>query len=330
MGAYQMDWASLIIAGLSGGIAGAVGGLLGGLFGGRAQSTIITVFVVAGIVVLPRFITPYIEPYIGPLVRDATGQTAVLDEELDKLMAEPLFEAISEGDPEKEEEIKQRLRDAYRTGGEKALLAEVQKIAEEFSDTTVFAKMPYARDEDIVAFFQASVNILRRLEFDNADMCYQWSYGAQFGDPVDPMAFNRTIGERLNKDLIDAIVAVVKNASDTLVTYDQFGAQMSIQQTANAVLGRLEQGPLEVITGLRPAQSTDEKRIVCRTTGDMYAYILGLDNGADTFRELFRPQENVISQLGIGGMSAARHVLLAGDPENVFGDNTETFMNAFR
>ncbi len=325
-----MDWASLIIAGLSGGIAGAVGGLLSGLFGGRAQSIIVTVFVVAGVVALPRFISPYIEPHLGPLLRDATGQTAVLDEELDKLMAEPLFEAITDGDPEKEEEIKQRLRDAYRTGGEKALMAEAQKIGEEFSGTMVFAKMPYARDEDIVAFFQTSVNILRRLEFDNADMCYQWSYGAQFGDPVDPDAFNRAIGDSLNKDLIDTMVAIVKNASSTLVAYDQFGAQLSIQLTANAVLGRLQQGPLEVITGLRPAQSADEKRIVCRATGDMYAYILGLDNGADTFRELFRPQPNIISQLGIGGLSAARHVLLAGDPENVFGDNTETFMNAFR
>lgn len=313
-----MDWASIIIAAISGGIGGGVGALLGALFGERLRSIVTVAFVVAAVVFLPRIIEPYLDPYLGATLRDATGQTAEMEKALDVLMSDPLYEAIIDGDPEKERELRERLTEAYRTGGETGLLQEAQKIGEEFGESTVFVKMPRAREQDIIAFFETSVSILRLLEFEDATVCYQWSYGAQYNDRVDPLKFDRTIGEDLSKKLVQAIVAVVKDASDMPVSYDRTGARLSVQQTATAVLGRLDQGPLEVVAGIRAANSDDEKRAVCRATGDMYAYILGLDNAADTFRELFTPQQDVISQLGFVGLSAIREVVNAGDPEDIF------------
>ncbi len=313
-----MDWASIVIAAISGGIGGAVGGLLGGLFGERAQSTITVIFVIAAVVVLPRFIEPYVEPVIGPALRDATGQTAAFEEQLEQVMAEPIIEAVVDGDPAKEKEIRERLTEAYRTGGIRGFAKEVEAISTEFGETTVFAKLPYARDQDIISLFQTSVDILRLMEFENPAACYQWSYGAQYNDELDPIIFEQIVGRDLNQKLMRNMVAIVKNAGDMPVVYDRAGARFSIQQTAAAVIARLDQGTLQVIGGVRPAKSDEEKRAVCRATGNMYAFIIGLDNASDTFREMFRPREDLISHLGTGGRATIRQIVETGDPENIF------------
>ncbi len=258
------------------------------------------------------------------------ASAATFDEQLDMLLSQPIFVAIIDGDANKEREIRERLKYAYQTGGDDAFLREVQKLGEEFGQNAMVQKIPAARNQDIIEFFSTSVAIARRLEFEDKRICYQWAFGAQYNDRVAPQALDRAIGPQLGERLVYSIVGLIKNAGDQPVPYDRFNAQLSIQQTASSVLGRLDQGPLQVIAGMRPAYNEEEMRVVCRAMGDMYAFILGLDNASDTFREMFRPQPNTVSHLGAGGMTAIRQVFKDGDPENIFAGKDLGFSNALR
>ena len=260
----------------------------------------------------------------------APALAATFEEELDKFIQEPLVQAVIDGEPAVEKDIRDRLTTAYRTGGEAALAREAQKIGEEYGEARMMQKIPGARDQDVVEFFATSVAITRKLEFEDPHLCYAWAYGAQYNDPINPTSLQNAMGKELSDRLLQSMVRVIKFAADTPVLYDRAAAQLSLQTAATAVLGRLDLGPLQVISGMRPASSLDEKAAVCRATGDLYAFVLGLDNAPDALREMLSPQQSVGAHVGVGGMVALREVFKAGDPENIFAGNKESLMNAFK
>lgn len=261
---------------------------------------------------------------------EANAAPAAIESEIDKVLEEPLLDAMTEGDPQKKATLRKRLLDAYDRGGEDALYAEMRKIGEEFGANTVMAKIPRAQDEDLMEYFDTSVSFFRKLEFEDAVLCYQWAFGAQYNDPFDPVTFSKAIGTELDGKMSRAIVAIVRNASDMPIAYNRAAAQQSIQVAAGAVLSQADQGTLQVIGGARPANSVAEKKSACRTMGNFYAHVLGLHNAADAFRELFAPQNGQVSHLGGGGSVAIKQVLNAGDPDNIFAGIDADLINALR
>ena len=253
-----------------------------------------------------------------------------VEQAVEQILSEPLWEAVTEGDPAQKEGIRKRLLDAYDRGGENAFFNELRDISAEYGQANLLTKMPYARDADILDFWGAYVSIGRKLESEDPVLCYKWAYGAQYNDPPDLRVLSEVIGPALDRQIAFAMVALIKNAAADPVQYDRGAAQLSIQSAAAAVLSRIDQGSLQVIAGVRPASSFDEMRNTCKATADLYAYLLGVANAADSFRELFRPQEAQISHLGGGGQTAIRQVFKNGDPENVFAGKDLGLSNALR
>ncbi len=311
------DWASLIIAGLSGGIAGALGGMLGSLFGGRGRSTLTVIFIVAGVVFLPRYIEPVLNPYIGPLMRDVTGQTDQAEREMENLTANPLLAAVIGDDPEKEADVRARLTEAYRVGGIRGIRSEIENIGREYGQDAVFAKLPRAQAADVLAYFNAVTDGVRHMVWSSPDICYQWLYGAQYGDPVDGEALITALGEERVKVLFGAMVAVINNAGADPVVYNRESALQRIQAAAGRAFSRVDQGSFAVMAGERAPQSREEMIVACQATGDLYTHILQGDAPADTIRELFAPIEAVLSHVGLGGIAAVRQVYGPGDPGSV-------------
>ncbi len=264
---------------------------------------------------------------LAPAVQAAPPE---IEQAVDDMLSQSIWEAVTEGDPAKKDALRKRLLDAYDRGGENAFLAEVRKVGEEYGQSAVFAKVPGARDNDIIRFFEVSVAVSRKLEFEDPVLCYKWSFGPQYNESYDPRILVQTVGWDLDRQMSEAIVSLIRNASATPVVYDRAGARQSIQSAAVAVFSNMDQGPLQVIAGARPASSLDEMKATCKASADFYDFLLGTYNAADALRELFNAQPTQVSHLGVAGRESIRMVFEAGDPNNAFAGMDINLRNSFR
>lgn len=275
-----MDWGTIILAGLG----AALGSLLAlPVRNQTARMVIAVALVVIGANLGGRYGPELLGPSLGGIIRDTTGQTDEVDTALAELGSDPFFAALLETGAVEEDEIRARLREAYRAGGVDGLENEAARIGQDLGATLVADYFPRARDEDLLATVRATSDLIAHLAERDALLCHAWTMGT----PFDVARFRSLVGAEREAALQESFVSLIRNVLPEVPEVDLAAAQRVIFAASAAAQGTLSPEAISVFIGQRPPADAAEARAVCLAFHTLFVHILAAETPANTLRVLY-------------------------------------------
>lgn len=287
---FGFDWVAIVAAAIAGGVGGAIGGLLGGL---TKNSTLRGILIIVPTILGARLATPFIQPevekVIGPSMRgpqfDAVYETDIRP----GLMKMPAYVRVFKDHREVEVAFKEELRKAFLAGGAKGMNEAAVAIGTRVLGDVMIRYVPFARDEDLIEFAKTFTDALKTLQARDPEVCVLFLHGPAHGKPLTTSQLTQYFGEERFNKLSQVSLALIANASQTVVPFDRVRGQQLMEKIGE------QRGPLmtekssEVVTGARLSQSAEESRAACAFFVAIYEDIAALpsNDSATVLRYIF-------------------------------------------
>lgn len=288
-----MDWSNVVYAAIGGGVGALAGSLIGAAFKGRAGRVVALVLTVVGAVIGPQVARPILEPYIGDQVHSLIGADRRADVQvgraLDKLHANPLFQALMDREPDFEGQARAAIADALKADLSSSEL--VVRISD-WARGVGLARLPHylmrGRNQDIVETTSQIADALIALQTISPPTCYRWMFGGYGSDPEDAGNLSRALGPDGVSRLSETMGRLIRNSSDEIPAYDEAAAQAAVVEAGKGLYSRLGPDRMAFVSGVKKATDPEDQAAVCGAMGAMYREFLSLDNAADVMRHIYR------------------------------------------
>jgi hypothetical protein len=190
-----VDWASVVLAGISGALGAAIAYLL--VRNPRERRIAYVLALVISFATLNALARVFVLPHIR-----AWQYERKVEQELQEI---PAYRVIQQSDPQTYEKIRVIVRDGIRDGQRPEVLA--SRIRAVISEL-VIRYIPYASDDAVIAFTGVMVREIEELTQVNPDHCYQFLFPEQYG-PLDLM---KHIDATTLQDDLAALAILIQSA----------------------------------------------------------------------------------------------------------------------
>ncbi len=213
-------------------------------------------------------------PYIAEGLFGGVLPEPPIEEEIStKLREVPVMARVFRDFPDAEKELRKRAADAYRRGGEQALMDDLERASQEIG---VFARryyLPRAQDIDLLRFTTETVRVLKELGKKDPILCALWISPAAGGEYVFLSDLAKVIGEVPIAEYEKAATDMIARANVAVPDYDKSRAQAIITAVGTDIIIRSGYNTLEMLSGRVPIKTADDSRKVCAAAAQMYERI---------------------------------------------------------
>lgn len=175
----------------------------------------------------------------------------------------PSLERIFRDHPEIEAQFRAAARAAYERGGSKGLLEDAGTIGATVLGNAFASYMPRARGEDLMLFTISMAGILGTMNETDPEACILYQHGPNFGRPLESSRLIAAIGRERQRKLLDSMNAVVVNAADKPVAFDDAKATEVFTVIAVKAAKLLTGNSSEVAEGKRLPVDVAEAKAAC-------------------------------------------------------------------
>lgn len=284
-----MELSDIVLTAIGGGAGGLIGFAIGRILprnetGGMAPVGLVILVALSafGGRLAPEFLDPYIGEDIRRLVAgpDATR----FETELVEVMADqPFFVTVQTYAPERAQVWRQRVVEAYRSGGQ----AEAERVARAEGEAigvwliTEFG--PRASDDALLGFYSALTNFISGPLSAYPEACYAYAYGSL--NASTSTTLDRLLSDSAGVALTASMVQLAEGASDLSVEYDIEAAtavQVEAMQAAMAVLGEGN----SALFGQRQPANAIEYDLACSAMAAYFQTVMESEFRLDALRSI--------------------------------------------
>ena len=192
---------------------------------------------------------------------------------LAEMRKNPLMNRVLDDYPEELDLSKDRLLAASEKGVP-ALRQELQKIGFELGQSLGPKYLPFAQDDDLIAFADATANAVLILADKDPMLCTAWLFGSINGQTFAPGALKQTAGDEPMDRIQETFTKLVINARRTRPSFDRATGQRVMQEGALVMLVAAGSKGFQVIANGAVPESEQVARDACRGSGALYRNIL--------------------------------------------------------
>lgn len=151
--------------------------------------------------------------------------------------------------------------------------------------------LPRARREDLISFSIAMAGILGTMNETDPEACVLYQFGVEFGRPLEPSRLTAASGQEHQKKLLEAMNAIVVNAADKPVEFDESNATTAFTALAVRIAPLLTGKSGEVAAGKRLPADATEAKAACGFGATLFKEIAGMDAATAELilRKMFAP-----------------------------------------
>lgn len=280
-----------MIYGAIGGGGALIGGLLALPFRNSRIGSMVTAALAAGGAVLGyNFAEPLLKPYIGQYLPaspsdDLDAQIETMIEELNDV---PTFAAILKKDPEMRGALKRKLREIAQDANSTVAGRQMafSSVFNEVQGRLIYF-LKRGRDDDLLAYYRQTNDILVHLSVSDPKFCYESSYNPAALIGLDLDAIKLKHGEERYNRNQELGARLVENAYDDIPDYDVEEAQAALVRATQVLLDDLGEENIGMITGVKAPSGLDDYKLVCDATIATNNSLLGEADAASAIRHVF-------------------------------------------
>lgn len=278
-------------AALYGAIGGAAGAIFGAILralipGARRNSLMILLPTIAAAILSIEFADDILRPLVGDFFSETTAESS----ELDAAMAEvervsPVLAAIFARDPAAKREFREQISEIVRTsntqnGAERRGFL----LGSDFVAAKLNGYLVRARSDDLLRFFSTARDGVARLLETDPDTCYNYLYYSE-GLAASGVEIQFALGPEQFAAEQRVTATLVENAADEPQAYDEEKGARIVAAAVEALQRVMPAEKLGLLNGGGPV-SSDDARLACRGTLEMYNALLESDAPVDGLRAL--------------------------------------------
>lgn len=233
----------------------------------------------------------------GPAALAETAQPEAFDtvfkfKFLPEVKKIPALDRIFRDHPEVEAQFRTQARAAYEAGGPKELLEQAGTIGAAVLANAFASYMPRARAEDLMLFSLAMAGILGTMNETDPEACILYQHGPALGQPLGTSRMLAAVGRERQRKLLDAMNAIVVNAADKPVPFDDAKATVVFTALAVKAAPLLTGNSSEVAEGKRLPKDTAEAKAACSFGATLFKEASELDppTAELALRKMFAPE----------------------------------------
>lgn len=250
-----MDWASVILAAISGALGAVIAYLLvRNPRERRIAYALVLVFSFAILNILGRmFVLPHIRLW-------------QYEQEVEQqLQAIPAYRVIHRSDPEAYERIQVIVRDGIREGEQSTVLASRIRAV---IGTLIVKYIPQASDEAVVEFARVMVREIEELTQVSPNRCYQFLFPEQYG----PFDITKYIHEKTIQDDLAALALLIHSATENPQPKPDPAKSEKLLKTVYTQV--TEEYGQDIHLLENPHAETVDKKKVCTMIAGLYRQVL--------------------------------------------------------
>jgi hypothetical protein len=275
---FGLDLISIIAAAIGGGIGGALGGLLATIVKApNVRIALVAGLASVGAVLANPVIRPYVDASIGTSVRGNQFEATYENEVLPEIKKIPALERIFREHPDVEAKFRTKAKEIYEAGGAKALVEQSSAIGALVLGDAFVGYMPRARKEDLIFFAVTMGEVFSTMNEKDPEACIFYQFGATYGKALTPDRIKASIGPDLQKKQIDVMNAVVTNAADKPIPFDDTKATLAVADLSTRHAPELTSASAEVAQGKRPPTDVAEAKIACGFAAALFHDLATMD-----------------------------------------------------
>jgi len=238
---------------------------------------------------------PLLSPMAAKIAGGKTGSTAkpieVSDAQIAHIMAglrsDPVVAALLDHEPEFEQEAREKLIKAYAEGG----LSALSKSSSELGAGAASKYMPKyylrAREADLLSATTLMAENIELLSEKAPEICYAWQFVSYGHVRFDYFRLIGALGEERYQLQQKAIAAVVENAFEFEVPYDEAAGFDAVRSAGAAMLSGLDPDKYDLINGRLAPTSSEDMTSACKAIGVMFRVMLESDDPSAAIRHVF-------------------------------------------
>lgn len=252
-----MDWASVVLAGISGAVGAAIARLL---VRNPRERRIVYVLV---LVVSFAIVNALARAFVLPPIR-AWQYERKAEQELQEI---PAYRVIQQSDPQTYEKIRVIVRDGIRDGQRSEVLAShIRAVISEL----VIIYVPHASDDAVIEFTRVMVREIEELTQASPDHCYQFLFPEQYG----PLDLRKHLDATTLKDDLAALAILIQSATDTPQPKPDPSRSQTLLKTVYTQANREYGDDIRLLDNPH-GQSVDKGR-VCTIIAGLYRHVLNM------------------------------------------------------
>ncbi len=250
-----MDWASVILAGLSGALSAAIAHLF--VRNPKQHRVVYAWVLVFSFAILNGFSRVFVLPHIHVWQYDQKIER--------QLQQSPAYREIQDNDPETYERIRTIVRDGIRKGQRTEIVAgRVRAVISEL----VAKYIPQASDESVVDFATVMVREIEQLTQASPNLCYQYLFPQQYG----ALDLSQHIDDKTLDDDLTALAGLIRTAIHSpQPAPDAPRSEALLQKTYRKVY---EEHGDDVLLLKNPHGPSVDKEKVCTVLAAVYKQVL--------------------------------------------------------
>jgi hypothetical protein len=261
---FGFDLISILAAATGGALGGGLGALLAHLLKApQWRAALIAGFVAAGAVLGNILAKPDLDTPASAPVR-ADQFDAIYDREvLPEIKKIAALARIFREHPEVEARFRAKTKEIYDAGGRTALAEQSTSIGALVLGDAFASYMPRARAEDLILFAVTMADVLKAFYDSDPEACIFYQFGAAYGKALSPQRLREAIGEERQRKQIEIMNAVVINAADQPIPFDDAKASAAVAEVSARHTPLLTGNAPEVAQGKRPPADAAEAKVAC-------------------------------------------------------------------
>jgi hypothetical protein len=216
----------------------------------------------------------YAAPFIAQNMFGGIYPEPPIEDEISAhLRQRPVIARMFRDFPEIEQGIRKRGAEAYRSGGDEAMIAELERGIQEAFALTRYYYMPRAQDADLLRYTNELIKILKELAKKDPILCGLWMSPQSGGEFIISSDVAGVLGEGSMFSFEQAGDLVVSGAGVAVPDYDKSRAEAIVTAVGTDLIVRSGYNSLEMLAGRAPMKTADDARKVCLAAAQLYERI---------------------------------------------------------
>jgi hypothetical protein len=216
----------------------------------------------------------YAAPFIAQNMFGGIYPEPPIEDEISAhLRQRPVIARMFRDFPEIEQGIRQRGAESYRSGGDEAMIAELERGIQEAFALTRYYYMPRAQDADLLRYTNELIKILKELAKKDPILCGLWMSPQAGGEFIVSSDVAGVLGEGSMLSFEQAGDQAVAGAGVAVPDYDKSRAEAIVTAVGTDLIVRSGYNSLEMLAGRAPMKTADDARKVCLAAAQLYERI---------------------------------------------------------